>query len=415
MPFVPPSFGYGPGFAPPGGYLDARPPAPVEQTGQIPVPPLVVPMMPGAPAASGGVPVPPMGFPQGPQPPGYPGTPYPQPYAPPQLDALEDEEFGLLTESAPSHWRGDLKWIFGILTALFLFASLAFAGMYRTTGSGASKALLVPLVSDATQVKQVVKNNYRDLRSKARRLKNATILIPDLGVDVSLSASDINSLSSADLADKVVSEVVQQIFRQGYLGNLPMKAARGTGEERAKAVDATLLSELNRNTHSALIWPLVGCGVLFLAFGALFLVFCRGWGKAIGAGLVLIAATIPASLWIRVMSEFFWKSGSGVVYKAAMYDAFRNIGSQTTLFFDIALGVGALVLLVGVIGNTMSKRSRSRVPPFVDLQRPAEQVVGGPPVEPGLEAVAPETADESVPIEAFRDIAPPPGEAIKNP
>lgn len=384
MPFMaPPAFGYGQPYGPPAG------------------PPTAPPATPG--------------FPPGPQPPGFPVAPYPSPYVPLPLEALEDEEFGTLAEPGPSHWRGDLKWVFGILTVIFLFAVVAVAGMYRVTGPSASNQVLVPLVTGATQVKQKVKNNFKDLRSKARKLKSADILIPDIGVTVTLSASDINSLSSDDLADKVVAEVERQIYSQGYRGNLPMKAAQGTGEERAKAADAMLLSELNKKTHNSLIWPLVICGVLALAFAVLFLVFCNGWGKVIGAGIVFIVATIPVALTIRVMSEFVWKPGTGGTYKAAMYEAFRSIGSLTVIFFDIALGVGALLLLIGIIGNIVSKRSRERVPPFAELQRPAEPVVGGPTVEPGLDVPEEETLAGDESYEAFRDLLPPPGDSIKNP
>ncbi|MFH1150116.1 MAG: hypothetical protein V1748_06565, partial [Actinomycetota bacterium] len=38
-------------------------------------------------------------------------------------------------------------------------------------------------------------------------------------------------------------------------------------------------------------------------------------------------------------------------------------------YYDIALGVGALVLLAGVIGSVVARRTRQRVPPFMDLSR----------------------------------------------
>jgi hypothetical protein len=80
------------------------------------------------------------------------------------------------------------------------------------------------------------------------------------------------------------------------------------------------------------------------------------------------------------------------------------------MFFDIALGVGALLLLVGVIGNTVAKKSRRRVPPFRELEQPDQVVAGGPPVEPGLEAEDNVQADDT--LKEFGDLKPPPGDSV---
>jgi hypothetical protein len=329
-------------------------------------------------------------------------------YQPP-ITSLEGEEFGELTIPEPSHWRNDLKWLFGVLTTVVLFATLLVAGFYRITEPGIAKQVLVPIIEDSTQVTQKVTRNYQELRSRARRSPSATIIIPDIGVTVRVSASQIRSLSAQDLANKVNLEIARQIYQQGYEGNLPMSTAQGVGEERAKAVSATILSVVNKKTHNNLFWPLVILGVVSLVLGVLFIVFCRGWGKAIGAGLVLIVASLSFSLFVRVGNEFIWKQGVSGMYKAAMFQAFRDMGSSSVVFFDIALGAGALVLLVGIIGNTIAKRSSRRVTPFRELERPEQVVVGGPPVEPGLQVE--EKIQEGAPDE-FSDLKPPPGDSV---
>jgi hypothetical protein len=329
-------------------------------------------------------------------------------YQPP-LTSLEEEEFGELIVTEPSHWHGDLKWLFGVLTTVFLFATLLVAGFYRITGPGIAKQILVPVIEDATQVTQKVTRNYQDLRSRARKSPSATIVIPDIGVTVRVRASQIDSLSAQDLANRVNLEIARQIYSQGYEGDLPMSAAQGVGEERAKAVCATILGVVNQKTHDSLFWPLVILGVVSLVMGVLFIVFCRGWGKAIGAGLVLIVASLSFSLFVRVGNEFIWKQSVSGMYKSAMFQALRDTGSSSVIFFDIALGAGALVLLVGIIGNTIAKRSRRRVAPFRELERPEQVVAGGPPVGPGLEVE--EKVQKGVPDE-FGDLTPPPGESI---
>ncbi len=330
------------------------------------------------------------------------------------MGKLEDEEFEGLAARAPSHWRGDLKWIFGALATVMLFLTLLTAGLYRATAPGPASQVLVPLLEDSTAIEKTVKENHRDLQSRARRFRRGNISIPDVGVDVTLKASEINSMSADELANAVIAAAEKQVYQRGNMGDIPTTAARGAGEERAKAVCATIISGLNKSNHSTLLWVLIVCAVLTLAFGALFIIFCSGWGKMIGAGIVLIAASLPASLGLRIGNEFIWKPGSSG-YRGAMSAALHELGSSGSIFFDIALALGALLLLAGIVVNVISKKSRERVPPFLELKRPEEAVAGGAPVEPGLEPDLSGRFEEELPLAPFADMAPAPGESIKNP
>ena len=378
--YPPPGYGYGAGYPP-------QPPVagyPVDQTGQIPLvqPPQVFPPIP-----------PPAQFPFLPE-------------APLAIGLLGDEEeFRELARGEEKHWRIDFKWVFGIIAAILLFTALTCAGFYRVTGQGDARRVLVPLIESATQVKQLISDNYSDLRSKARRSEIARIYIPDIGVEVSIEAGTVAKLSAGELTDKVVNEVARQIYNRGYGGNLPMKRAQGVGEERGKATCETILALLNKKNHRTSLWAVELIGSLAFVFSMLlFLFFCRGWGKAAGIGLVLIAATLPGSLFIRLGTEFFWDTNAGL-YRGAMYQAFQDMGALMLMFFDIALGAGALVLLIGVVGGVISRRAKKRVPPFLELQRREEYTEEEP--ELGAE---PESAEDSV---TPRPPPPPPGEEAR--
>ena len=306
--------------------------------------------------------------------------PYPLPYEPVAVPPpLEEEEFGELAEQA--HWRVDLKWIFGLLAVFFLLATLTLAGFYRVTGPRASREVLRPVVDRSTMIKERIADSYDELRDKARKNRRGTVYVHDIGVTVSFKASELSGMSRQELTDRVVAEVEKRVYESGYRGNLPMKAARGVGEQRATAVNATLLSLMNRKAHRDTVWPLAVAGGLCLAFVILFLAFCHGWGKAVGAGLVLIAATLPVSLFLRIGAEVLWTDGASSAIKSAMNIALRNLASSVVVFFDAALALGALVLLVGVVGAVIAGRTRSRVKPFTELESPDEAVVGGPSVD----------------------------------
>jgi len=316
--------------------------------------------------------------------------------APPMAFAsLEEPEFESLTVAETSHWRGDFKWIFGIITALLIFLALGSAGLYRATSAGSARQVLVPMVGTATQVKQFVKDNYQELRSKARRSSGANIYIPDIGVTISIKGDVISSLSAEDLAERVILEVERQIYAQGYKQSLKMTSAQGAGEERAKATVVTILSKMNKATHNALLWPMVIFGVLALAFGILFIVFCRGWGKVVGAGIVFIMGSLAGSLSLRIGHQFIWRVGASGTFKPAANQALRTISSLAVAYYDIALAFGGLVLLVGVVGAIIVRKSRERVQPFTELKSPDKAVVGGPAVEPGM---TPDTRMEQQPL-----------------
>jgi hypothetical protein len=206
MPVMPPAFGYPPQYPPQGPYQGmGLPGQSTELAGASP--------MSGPPAGQMILGPPPAG-PQAP--PGLEQAPYPQDLYEPPMVSLEGEEFGELIVPEPSHWRADLKWLFGVLTTLVLFSTLLVAGFYRVTGSGIAKQILVPVIGDATQVSQKVDKNYQDLRSKARKRPGSTITIPGTGGAVSIAAADINSMSSEDLKNAVNLEVARQIYSNGY-------------------------------------------------------------------------------------------------------------------------------------------------------------------------------------------------------
>ena len=395
-PVYPPAafYGYPPGYqqGPPVETGGGHPPD--EQTGTIPVVPPQQHVQPMSP-----YPFPPAFLPPGGDVSGLPPTPLMPPFQP-----LEDTRFEELTRAESTHWRVDMKWVFGIMTTALLFLVLTTAGLYRISGRGAAQEIAVPVIDTTTSVRNAVEENYQDLKAKARKQKNAQIMIPDVGVDISMEAETITSLGSEELADSVILEIERQLYNQGYYGDLPMKPAQGVGEDRGKGTCETLLASLNRKTHQVLVWPMIIVGIMALLFAVPFLIFCRGWGKIIGAGVVVVAAALPASIYIRTGTRFLWKGTAAGLYKGVVLQAFSDSGSLMLVFFDIALGVGALLLLVGIVGNVISRKSRERVTPFGDLQEPEEIVVGGPsvgePTPPEIDAGGPAGGSHE---EAFLD------------
>lgn len=265
--------------------------------------------------------------------------------------------------------RVNLKWAFGILSVLLVLVSLVIAGLYRASGQGATKEIVIPMIENACLIRDEVKDTYQSLLSKAKKYKGGDVTIPNIGIELEIPASEITKLDSEELADKVILEVQRSIYRNGYLGKLPMARAYGIGEERGKAMCETILALLNRHTHANLILPLAITGGLAFLFFLLCLIFSRGWGKVTSAGLILLLGALSGSLLLRAACEFLWKPGQSGVFKGAMNEALSASSVIALPFFDLTLAAGAVFLLVGVIGSIASKRSRNRIPPFLELEQ----------------------------------------------
>lgn len=281
---------------------------------------------------------------------------------------MEDES---IFEGEASHWRGDLKWIFGIIATLVLLSTLLLGGVYKAMAPGPAKKMVSFLVERTTDVRSTVEENYNELKSKAGSvLDDEEIPIPDIGMRVSVDSEMIKSLGREDLVAYVVDEVAEKIYSEGYKGELEMKYAQGLGEQRAEALCTTVLALFNHDARKDVELALIIGGGLSLIFLVVFMLFCRGWGKLLGVGVGIILATFPCSLFLRLAREFLWTPESAGLFERGIYYVLNTTGSGSLIIFDVGLAMGALFLLAGIIGSSVSRARRSRVPPFQSLSEP---------------------------------------------
>ena len=113
--------------------------------------------------------------------------------------------------------------------------------------------------------------------------------------------------------------------------------------------------------------------------------------------------SVPAGTTLRFAAEAGLISHGPLLFKGAANQAIHGTSAGMVPFYDIALGLGAILLLVGVIGAAVARKTKERVPPFVELKSPEQVVVGGPAVEPGLEPLEGEElgeeTEEASPVE----------------
>lgn len=285
--------------------------------------------------------------------------------------------------------RIDLKWLFGVTSSLILFIALVVSSLFIITAPGNAKRINAGILKKASLVREVIDDNYLELRSKARRKPQASFLIPDLGIDIFLKGQDIGSLDSEELTEKVITLMARNLYSEGYSAGIPFTTPRGAGEERGKAVCITILSALNGDSHKGMLIPLAIIASVGIAMGLLSVVFSVSWGRVITTALVLVCASFPVSFISRFFTEFVLTGGTGT-YKDATHTALRTALTSSIYVFDACLGAGALLLLVGVIGAVVSRKRTERVPPFLELKTTpdlSEEFMPAAPVpeeEPGL-------------------------------
>lgn len=267
-----------------------------------------------------------------------------------------------------SHWRNDLKWLFGLISALFLFFALSTAGVWRVTAYRNAKQVLVPLIQGATRVSTEVRDSYLTLKKRAKKNPYGKVSLEFIGIETSLDSKTVISSEPEELSELIIFKIADDLYSKGLRNALPMPRAYGVGEERDKALCLTFLSKINRGTHENVLVPLIVFAGLALGFCFLSAIFSEGWGKASTIGIISIAGSLPGSLVIRAACEFLWRPGAGGVFRIASSQALNSTGMFALPFYDIALAFGAIVLLVGIIGGIVRKRSLERIPPFLELE-----------------------------------------------
>ena len=361
-------------------YPEEAPPGSEPSIGR---PEVVVPTGPSAPPGTPDTGVPPMGGPPATaqSPPGAPGAGVPPPLpAPPvglPLPGEIEEELPLpppvpsLKEGLESleeefRWREDIKWVFGVLATVFLLAALMFAGLYRMSAFGNARKIAKPVLDNVTEIDSIVSENYQEIRNKAKRDEDVEIVIPGLEINVAIEGSQILETDLRGLQDEVMARTLKYVYAKGYKGGLLLEDPAGIGELRGKALLEIIIGVFSKSAHNMLLWPLAITGALAFAFGILLLLFARGWGKAAAVGLVLICVGLPFSFFIRFANEFLWKGDQGG-YKQGVQQVLSGAGTMWVIYFDVALAVGAVLLLVGVIGGLVSRRRKRREVPFSEL------------------------------------------------
>lgn len=234
------------------------------------------------------------------------------------------------------YWHVDLKWIFGILTTFFLSTSLLLFSLTILT----SEKIAIPLATFIV-ASQFSKNGLDDTKdieeAKARFLNSRQdVFYPIEGQNVSVTRSDLETLSPRELRLKIFRQVVEPYYFEQV------------DEETKKK--AGPLGFVNHTTHTIInqiffisILPLLLC-----LFGLLF--FSYRYGKLLSPAVVfLLVSTFPTLLLFLIQNTTPPSGDTGPLSALPRELILHITTALSPMFFTVfCAGIGFMTLALGI-------------------------------------------------------------------
>ena len=280
------------------------------------------------------------------------------------VPAVTTSPWHLGSEAGPAALRNVAKWAAAFLFFVTLAATLTTLTLFQATSEGASKRTLRRAVAALAEIDPLVDRNWDALHQQATSAAPGDPLqLADYPLDVPLTRDEVLASSKDQLRDTLLSRSADIMYSHG---TGPLRATpgsgRGVGMFTVGGLTDNGLGFLTGRHHDIL-------GVLTFALAALsgilavtLAMLCRGFGRLIGVGAVVVTASLPmllagaaARLYIRIVSggdneyiqQEFLSIGRGLAW----------IPIRDGIGFSV---LGAAFLAIGVSGALWADRHRAR-------------------------------------------------------
>lgn len=234
------------------------------------------------------------------------------------------------------YWHVDLKWIFGILTTLFLSVSLLLFSLSILT----SEKTAIPLVTFivASQFSKNGLDDPKDIEETKAKFLNSRqdVFYPIEGQNVSITRSDLETLSPRELRLKIFRQVVEPY----YFGQVDEETKKKAG----------LLAIVSHTTHNIInqIFFISIIPLLLSLFGLLF--FSYRYGKLISPAVIFLLVSTFPSLLLFLIQNTTPPSGDTGPFSALPREFVLHItAALSPVFFIIFFaGIGLMALALGI-------------------------------------------------------------------
>ncbi|MFO0704632.1 MAG: hypothetical protein U0517_01475 [Candidatus Andersenbacteria bacterium] len=196
-----------------------------------------------------------------------------------------------------SSWKLDLKWIAGLLAALFVGAALLLFGLARVTAP--TTAIDVMTTSTALLFSQNGLDDPTDIDQLRQQLAESPTgtLQPLPGQDITVRAADLTGKTPREIRLTIFKKLAQQIYnvdqRQGMLkGSSP-------------AEQLGVLAFFTHPMHLRLVhWSWIAAAVALVFLGVL-VWFSRRFGRLVSPGVVLLVMGLPFAAATLIVERSF--------------------------------------------------------------------------------------------------------------
>jgi hypothetical protein len=255
--------------------------------------------------------------------------------APPSKLTPPPSESGIMREVG--------KWSVAFVLFWALSAMLVSLQLFQLTAEGTSKQTLRRSVAALTEIDPLLDRHYDALQQQAQSAAPGdTLALPDFPVPVVMTREEVVGASRDDIRDLLLDRSADIMYDRG---TDPLRSSAAGGDDAgffsiAGLTDHGLvfLRDSNHDILGVLTFSLAAvCGVLAVALVAL----CRGFGRLVSVGGVVVAAAIPVVLG-GIGARFYMRivSDNGNDY---MQHEFLEIG-QALAWIPIRDGIAFLVL-----------------------------------------------------------------------
>lgn len=251
------------------------------------------------------------------------------------------------------YWYVDLKWVFGLVLLASLGATLLlFAARQVTERETAINLSAGAIGAYLTHGNTDDQAGIDKLKAQAAAAPNQTIYpIPGFPT-AALTLTDLNTLTTSQITQKLFSQVTSPIYDLGIEG-AAKKFSSDPAAQQSFIKQASLLRVMTKTTHDkistlfiilALVSALLLLGLILFSFG---------WGKLGDPGLIFFITGLPGAF-VGLLLAFPHGDGTGVL-SALPLAITKALGHQLLVSYGVVLVIGLVALLIALVGSIISR------------------------------------------------------------
>lgn len=188
------------------------------------------------------------------------------------------------------HWQVDAKWVCGLLFTFFFSITFLLYNLVELTAFPSARKALSAVVG-LSEIGRVLDSYDPGLAKLALDDPQGMIRLPQFLLQTSLRPEEFLRLSKEELKQRLVEEWSQRIYTEGLTTGF--EHSRGLDPE---AIGLKVASLFSRHSNQRLQTLFLLFSIPSALFGALLILFSRGAGKLVSAGLALSFAGLPLFL-----------------------------------------------------------------------------------------------------------------------